>query len=416
MCLEKVYVGAAIREKLRSGPLGWLIDGFCRWLLQRGAARRTVQEHVSRVDYLCRGLEQAVTRLQAGEPRLLLSGLAQHAERADTARGRRRERSTVHRFGQFLDNEGLRVSEPEVKQPYEAVLSAYLDWLRTMRENKAATIALRRFHGVRFLESLGELGTFEGLASVNADLVWCYAIEATHERSRSVRSTILTGLRAFLEFCYCAGHTPGDLRPAVPRMRSYRLSDTPRGLGDEDARAVLRAVDKDCRTGKRDYAMLQVLYTYGVRGVQVRRLRLEDIDWRNDRIFFRPVKHGKGSLLPLTDEVGDALLGYLRDQRPEVSYPEVFMTGLAPFHPLWDSAALSHVARRWIERAGVDTPARGSHAFRHGFASTLVNKGCSLKAIADVLGHRRLASTFIYTKVDFRNLETVALEWPEVGE
>jgi len=197
-------------------------------------------------------------------------------------------------------------------------------------------------------------------------------------------------------------------------MRSYKLSDTPRGLSDAQARLVLEHVDRNCRSGKRDYAMLRVLYTYGVRGVQVRRLCLGDIDWRNDRIRFRPVKRDKGSLLPLTDEVGEALLDYLRNERPRVTYAEVFMTSLAPFHPLWDSALLSGVARRWIEHAGIEAPAMGTHVFRHGFVGTMINKGHSLKAIADVLGHRRLASTFIYTKVDFRNLRKVALEWPEV--
>lgn len=57
-------------------------------------------------------------------------------------------------------------------------------------------------------------------------------------------------------------------------------------------------------------------------------------------------------------------------------------------------------------------PSKGSHAFRHGFATRMVNKGHSLKEVADVLGHRHLSTTFIYTKVDFNALQQVALDWP----
>jgi integrase/recombinase XerD len=148
----------------------------------------------------------------------------------------------------------------------------------------------------------------------------------------------------------------------------------------------------------------------------VRALRIEDIDWRNDRILFRPLKRGKRSLLPLTDGVGEALLDYLRHGRPQVPFAEVFMTALAPFHPLRSSAVLSRVAGRWIKHAGIEAESNGTHSFRHCFASRMVNRGHSLKAIADIIGHRRLATTFIYTKVDFRNLEQVALEWPEVAK
>jgi site-specific recombinase XerD len=223
-------------------------------------------------------------------------------------------------------------------------------------------------------------------------------------------------LRTFLQFCYLSGHVPRDLSGAVPSVRSYRLSDTPRGLSDEQAQTVLRSVDKSSPTGKRDYAILQLLYTYGVRGGQVRALRIEDIDWRNDRILFRPLRGGKRSLLPLTDDVGEAVLEYLRHGRPQVSFPEVFMTTLAPFHPLRDSSALSQMVARHIKHAGVEAESTGSHAFRHCFAGRMVNRGHSLKAVADILGHKLLATTFIYTKVDFQNLEQVALEWPEVSK
>jgi site-specific recombinase XerD len=416
MCLEQVYLGAVIREKLRSGPLGWLIEEFCGWMLGRGAARRIVQEHVSRVVLLSRGCKSQGAALKQGNARELLSVLEGRANRATSKRQRRRARSTVHRFGQYLESKGLCVSEPEEPAVYAPVLTGYQCWLREIRRNSNRTVELRRRYVSPFLEFLGDQATFNGLASVAVEQVREYAVTSTAKCGKSIRRTIVATLRTFLEFCYLSGHMPRDLSHAVPSVRTYRLSDTPRSLSDEQARMVLQHVDRSSPAGKRDYAVLQLLYTYGVRGGQVRALRIEDIDWRNDRILFRPLKRGKRSLLPLTDGVGEAVLDYLRHGRPQVPFPEVFMTALAPFHPLCSSAVLSQVAGRWIKHAGIEAESNGTHAFRHCFGGRMVNRGHSLKAIADILGHKLLATTFIYTKVDFRNLEQVALEWPEVVE
>ena len=416
MCLEQVYDGAGIWRRLRAGPLGWLIDGFCGWLLGRQAARRTVQEHVSRIVLLSHDVKRLSAALNDEEVQALVSVLTSRADGASSKRERRRARSTVHRFSQYLESEGAQTSRPDAPALYAPVLTAYEHWLRSVRGNGEQTIAQRRDYLLPFLESLGDLASFDRLALLDAERVREYAAHSTADRGKSVRKTTLTTLRTFLEFCFCTDYLPRDLRSAVPSVRSYKLCDTPRGLSDENARLVLQKVDRDCRTGKRDYAILQLLYTYGVRGGQVRALRLEDIEWRNDRILFRPLKRGKRSLLPLTDAVGEALEDYLRHGRSQTPYPEVFLTSLAPFHPLWDSSVLSAVACRWINHAGIKTDNTGTHAFRHCFASRMVNRGHSLKAVADILGHRLLATTFIYTKVDFCNLAQVALEWPEVAE
>jgi integrase len=128
------------------------------------------------------------------------------------------------------------------------------------------------------------------------------------------------------------------------------------------------------------------------------------------------MKNGKDTLLPLTAEVGESLIEYLRKARPPCAFPEVFLTCRAPYHPLSQSTSLSEIVARRLRAAGVDLPHRGAHAFRHGFATRMLAQGQSLKAIADVLGHRHLSTTFLYTKVDFPALQGVALEWPKEAD
>ena len=106
-------------------------------------------------------------------------------------------------------------------------------------------------------------------------------------------------------------------------------------------------------------------------------------------------------------------LGLPANARPACACPEVFLTCRAPYHPLPNANALSALVARRIRAVGIDVPSPGAHAFRHGFATRMLQQGHSLKAIADVLGHRHLGTTFIYTKVDFQALKQVALEWPQ---
>ncbi|MDA2933342.1 tyrosine-type recombinase/integrase [Acidobacteria bacterium AH-259-D05] len=165
--------------------------------------------------------------------------------------------------------------------------------------------------------------------------------------------------------------------------------------------------------GRRDYAMVLLLDTYGVRGAHIRALCLEDIQWRRSRIRFRSCKGGKDILDPLTDEGGESLLDYLRHDRPKTVHREVFLTDSAPFHPLKADTLYTMIASR-MRRVGVTGAALGPHALRHAFASCMLKSSQSLKTIADMLGHRTLNSTFIYTKVDFKTLQQLPLDWPEV--
>jgi len=112
-------------------------------------------------------------------------------------------------------------------------------------------------------------------------------------------------------------------------------------------------------------------------------------------------------------EVGNSLLDYLHHARIQCTYPEVFLTCRAPYRPLASHHVISAMVSHHILKADIDIPHKGAHVFRHGFATRMLQKGHSLKSIADVLGHRQLQTTFIYTKVDFNALKQVTLQWPQ---
>jgi integrase/recombinase XerD len=421
MALEHVFECPRTLKRLRKDPLGKLVEGFCNWLLEHGFSRGTIRDHLSNVSHLNEHL---------GDP-----GNAVHQEiRARDVEGffksyslRCRNRRTlekdlrrvgysINRFLHYLRETGLMDSLPR-QEIYHPLLEGYLKWMRRYQHASQGTLELRCHSIARFLEWLGLEATPDGLSRLTAERIEDFFLSYAQSIGRAARRSMQSALRTFLRFCLHQGYIDRSLDLAVPTLRTYKLATVPRGLSDTEAQQVLRSINRDSHVGRRDYAIVQLLYTYGVRGGQLRALQLEDIDWAHNQILFKASKQGKDTQLPLTAETGESLLDYLQHTRPRCSSSHVFLTCRAPYHPLPNPSSLSSIVERRILAAGVDSPSKGAHAFRHCFATRMLHQGHSLKAIADVLGHRHLSTTFIYTKVEFKALKQVALEWPqEVSE
>ena len=417
MGMEKVFVAPWTLRKLRGGPLGVLLDGFCDWLLERGFSGHTIRLHLAHLSHLNQWLEEKGWGWPGALSCKEVEGFVEAYPCGCRNRGRledhlKRVGHSLRRFVSFLSEKDLFDSSAPIPI-YEPLLEAYLRWMRDHQHAAEGTLELRRHSVERFLLSLGEDATLEGLSTLSAERIESFFLDYAGEMGSSARRSMQAALRTFLRFCLHEGYLSHRLDRAVPTLRTYKLARVPRGLSEAQAQAVLEAVDRTTAVGRRDYAILQLLHTYGVRGGQVRALRFSDIEWAEDRILFRATKHGKDSLLPLIAAVGESLLDYLENARPRGSFPEVFLTCRAPCHPLPKSSSLSEIVRRHIRGAGIQAPSQGAHAFRHAFATRMVAEGHPFKAVADVLGHRCLSTTFIYTKVDFNALSQVALEWPE---
>lgn len=417
MALERVFECSQTLKKVRSGPLGRLLEGFCQWLQDCRYSRRAILYHAKNVvhfgDYLSG--ESDADRAQITEKEV--EGFLQEYPSRCQTRGKvenhlRRVRSSINRFTAYLRQNGLFEQEKQAPS-YQSLLDSYGEWLRTYRHAASGTREARLHSLGKFLAWLGPDSTAEGLSELTAERVEQYFVEYAHGVGQSPRQSMQAALRTFFRFCFHKGYIHRHLARAVPTFRTYKLSTVPRGLSEEQALKVLDAVDRSTLAGLRDFAILQLLYTFGVRGGHVRALLLEDIHWAKNQILFKALKNGKDSLLPLTAEVGESLLEYLQKARPHCSDPHVFLTCRAPYRPLLNSCNVSKIVHWHICAAKVEVPSNGAHAFRHCFASRMVQQGHSLKAIADVLGHRDLATTFIYTKIDFNALRQVALEWPQ---
>jgi integrase/recombinase XerD len=222
-----------------------------------------------------------------------------------------------------------------------------------------------------------------------------------------------SSLRSFFRFLRAEGLREDRLEDAVP-MVPHRRSGLVRHLDPAGFEQLIASLDSSSPRGLRDRAIILCIARLGLRSSEVVELRLEDLDWCNATVRVRARKTGHGALLPLTGEVGTALAGYLQHGRPDTRTRQVFV-----LHWLRAGAPISgSIVTRAVEHAlansGIDAPIRGANLLRHSLATELLDRGASLREIADLLGHSSLATTRIYAAVDVAALREVALPWPQV--
>ncbi len=307
--------------------------------------------------------------------------------------------------------------EPPAASPVGAlcrsVCNEYREWLHVQRGLAKASIRVLMWEGRHFLSWYISRGPADDLTGLDIrDIDIYFETRAAGLRRRSLKD-VAERLRSMLRFLQRTGRIDVDLAPRIISPVLYAYESIPSALSAEQISAVLKCTRKDrSPMGHRDHAILLLLSTYGLRDGEITRLRLEDIDWRAEKLHIRHSKTGASSQLPLMAEVGEALLNYLRRGRPETDAREIFIRTRAPYRAL--SSLYSEV--RWrLEAAGVKPHGKcGPHAFRHARAVTLLRASVPRKVIGDLLGHRSEEATLPYLKLATEDLRAIALEIPEV--
>ena len=223
-------------------------------------------------------------------------------------------------------------------------------------------------------------------------------------------------LRSFLRFLQMKGLCAARLVNAVPYIPAWKLSGIPNYLTKEQLDELLSSFDRKTPTGRRDYAIAICLARLGLRRKEASQLTLDDIDWRSGSLHIISSKSRRFSSLPLPEDLGKAIVDYLRNGRPPTEERRVFVCHRHRVGAPLKSAAIGTIIRRRFKRIGMKVPSRGTHILRHTVATHMVQQGVNIKEVADFLRHRSLDTAVIYTKVNLPMLLEVALPWPKIGE
>jgi site-specific recombinase XerD len=202
------------------------------------------------------------------------------------------------------------------------------------------------------------------------------------------------------------------LSRVVESPRIYSHEGLPSYPYWEDINRLLENTHTDKAIDIRDYAILLLLSIYGLRSSEVVQLKLKDIDWNKECIHIQRAKNGNVQIFPLVQSVGEAIIRYLKNVRPNLcGLQEIFVCYRAPYRPILPGSIHTIVYNR-LKPLNLNIRHHGAHALRHGCATHLMNEGLTLEQINSHLGHKHLESTRIYAKVDLSNLRKVAdIDW-----
>ena len=416
--LEHFYRERRSLTDFRRGPLGPHFDGFATSLKAKGYCLHLAR---SKLGVACQFnvflMDRGIGTLAEVSESLIEPFLDLYLAGVRTAGERYRPRANALNYLksllQYLVESGaLVVPTPKpVIKPYSWVLNPYLQHLRDDHELSPASIDQITKHLASFLEVLPERAQRRHFHTLPPETVETHIKRHLKDSPYNLQR-LSSSLRRFFRYCAVHGLTQSDLSGLIPPVRYYRHASLPQGADDSTVRRFLAAINRDSPVGARDYAIAILLVAYGIRGISAAQLLLDDIDWQHSRIRFRAQKGGKEVIVPLLEPVGDALIQWLRHRFPQSPFREVFLASGAPHRPL-TSGAISYLIHRSMAEAGFAGAGTGTRTLRHSWAIRALAHDSPIKAIADVLGHRYIDTTFIYAKVDFKTLRDVALPWPQ---
>lgn len=388
--------------------LGPTMDGFAQWLCERGYPRASARRHIRASRGIDPVLRQRGIRQLSGIAASDLSACSGAKE--DVVRA-----AAVRSLSRYLEERGLLATVSEAPSRSRALLSVYADYLRDVRGFARGTLESHLRSATQILERLDYETTPSRLSSLSGSDLEDFLKAAGRHQGRGTLQHTVSHIRGFLRFLAARGEVSSGLEARIDTPRLYRLEQLPRALPWETVRAFLRSIDRTTPIGRRDYAMFVLICTYGLRSCDVAALKLDDIDWRGGHIRIAQRKGGSPLSLPLTDEVGAALLSYLRRGRPKLACREVFLRCRAPAGVL-KPTAVTEAFQGWSRRSGLKIPFQGPHCLRHSYAVHLLRRGVPLKTIGDVLGHRSAEATCMYLRLSIEDLRDVALAVPkEIG-
>jgi integrase/recombinase XerD len=393
--------------RARSSLVGSYLDGFATALHELDYCRQIGAWCITYAVHL--GLWAAaedvhIGALDEGAVRAFLAHLPQCRCPGHRAGLHAVARARTGVFVRYLRTAGVvPVAVPPVATP--ELITGFCEWMRRQRGLTETT--LRQYRRVA-ITLMGRLG--DDPARYEAGALRAAVRAVTGEHGVAMARFVAKVARAFLRYLAVDGRCRPGLDAAILPVASWSLAALPRYVSAESVQRIIDACGPDRPDGARDRAILLLLARLGLRGGDIVRMRLRDLDWTDARI--RVAGKGRREVrLPLPQEVGDGILASLRGRRSVVACDRVFLRSRAPWRPLAGSSCVSAIVRRAIVRAGVSAPTRGAHLLRHSAATAMLREGISLPSIGIVLRHRSVETTAHYAKVDVELLRSVAQPW-----
>jgi integrase/recombinase XerD len=263
----------------------------------------------------------------------------------------------------------------------------------------------------RFMDYLSSQGV-TNCKEINLPLIHAYIKTLAGYSYKTVEQNICS-IRTFLRFLLKEKKIQTDFASKTPMIQARKQTRIPSVWTADELKKMIEAIDRGSPKGKRDYAIILLACCLGMRCTDIKHLTLDNFHWEEKKLIFTQSKTRAPISLPLTSEVGWAVIDYLKYGRPKIESTFIFVKHMAPFGPFSEGDHLNQMIKRYMDLAHVPTlkKRRGMHSLRHTMASILLERNTPLSIISDILGHTDTDSTSVYLKVGLKKLKECSLDF-----
>lgn len=315
-------------------------------------------------------------------------------------------KTSILRLNDFIQNQifiSVHAKRSLCPTIHLSCLNGYIEYMKQLGL-RPSTIKTRSIYASQFLAFIETLEIHE-LCEITAEHVGA-ALSVTKSKEGFCEK-----LPPFMEYLHETGVTTKDFSRIIPHFTTYNR--IPTVYDKEELSQLLNGINCLTPIGKRDYAIIMTVLTYGMRAGDIVGLKFSDIDTKNLKISFIQSKTNVYYNAYLHPMVIDAINDYTMYGRPASDCPYIFLRSHAPYMKLSREAVWSIVSTR-LSAGGIINHGRrkGPHSLRSSLASHLVNSDVPYDIVRKILGHENPNSTKHYAAIDIEKLRKCALECP----
>ncbi len=316
----------------------------------------------------------------------------------------------IYQLHQVLPNRP-RSKDYTYAEPYREAFESFTQQRRLMgiteKTIKANQIYLQRF--ANYLHNHG----IKSISDINAPVIQGFVRTLSIYNPPTIFCTLCM-IRALLRFLHEQKHLEHDFSYDVPSMNYKGRIKIPSAYSQEEVEAIIAQIDRGNPKGKRDYAMVLLAARLGLRASDICALSFSELRWELNTVEIIQQKTKEPLVLPLLNDVGEALIDYLKYGRPSSDLPFIFLRHVPPIDRL-TAPTLHSIITHYMHMAKIPVYSEkkhGPHALRHSLAGVLLQGHTPFPVISGILGHTSSRSTAIYLKIDVVQLKNCALEVP----
>ena len=296
-------------------------------------------------------------------------------------------------------------------EPFQSVLDSFMQTQNCGQKRKGCINSICR----RFLLSVSGNGGMD-VASISSEHVRDFMVEISKSRPRSM-DDVVYALRAFFRYLCENGLYSENfwMLLAAPRCRDHRVREC---MSPEEISLLLKSIDKETGSGKRDFAAMSLAAVSGLRAGDIASLKLDDIDWKKKEIRIVQGKTDEPLILPVPMPVLRAVADYILNGRPETGSRNVFIRHQAPFTGYHDGVSIACIFRKYQKKAGIAHAigdGKTLHGIRRGLGTGMTASGTPVDVVAQVLGHKGMKVAKQYISADLPGMHSCTLGFDSLG-